>query len=660
MQDCWKIAGKNIEIAIGRTNGLPEAFFLKDKGLELFQGGLCNLFIEDRTAGKTYDALAEKAVVSKIRRAKNSLCLELGYDRAPFKVTVSYAIAGDALKWNAVLAGDGRDREIHVGFSFPWCRPEFQFFMPHDQAHFSFKEIAGRYYYNYYQKNEPEPVSSTELEIGTPSFTAYDGARDYGISVLAPFDAVIPRLTVDFEKQSGRITITNRHLRLGPDCGITGSVFIVPHEGDWRPALGWMLKKYPGYFEPVNKKVFDCEGSMLMGLFDSRESIRKRREKEGLAWTEVHHHFPRYGEYLPEKEEWINYGAVGDRGKPRKVSKGMIKDYLRMLKEEGVAGVMYFQIFDCDTELAEKEFPESIVKDYSGNPLSCWPLTCIMNPDPDLPWGKYLLSQIKKMIKTYPQAAGFFIDVYSHREFDFSRDDGVSMRMGKRCYMIRHAHKRIMKKISKIIHAAGKFMWVNGLGFIDAGRGVDGNMAEGGGLAWMSFLSSVRPQIYLGWISDPAPMEKVFQSCLKYGTLPPVSGEQVDVLYQRKKYSPPTGKMTLLFEKYLPLFERLKGKRWVLTAHALKLPAGLDGNIFKNGRGEYVVAIVSEGKSALSGETFAENVKVTARLPGKITGVKLISADYRGEMELDFEKKAGGYVELMVPKHRSASVIVMK
>jgi len=668
----WKLENKAMEIGINKTNGLMESFFLKKKNIELSCGKTCNLSIEDRTAKVAYNILASRVKAVEIEHGNEGnpfLALELHYENAPFRIGVSYALEDDCLKWNIKIRNFvPGEREIHVAFSFPWFKPDLRVFMPHEKGHFSFEEIAERYYYNYFQRNEPEPVSSTGLEIGTPSFTVYDHPADYGITATAPFDQTIPRLTVDFDKKAGEVCMTNRYLRLADKREISSGVVVVPHEGDWRPGLDWMRRKYPEYFRVGNPQVWEYEGAMLLANVTPESCIRELKEKEALQWTELHCYFPHYGLYVPETSAWDDLRAMEGLPGAMTLTRGAINEYLSALRRQHVAGVIYFQTFECWQKFAEEKFPESIIRDLNGKPICVWMLTCLMNPDPDLPWGKHLLDQAKKMLETYPGIAGFFVDVYGHREFDFAHDDGVSMVCGKRCYMIRHAHRKIMGRIAALLHDAGKFLWVNGPGFIDAAEGIDGLMAEctPASLEWAKYFALERPMVYLPTDAytpkTPRLMEQALQECLKSGAFPHVSGDHVSIIRGESPYASPTKAMCALLGKYQPLFEHFKRKRWILTPHALTLPAGINGNIFENSTGEYVVTLVCENKSSLSVDRFLENIPVAVNVPDAeaVCRAEIISSDYSESMPVTIKKKTGTGLELAIPKHHASSLIILR
>ena len=58
-----------------------------------------------------------------------------------------------------------------------------------------------------------------------------------------------------------------------------------------------------------------------------------------------------------------------------------------------------------------------------------------MNADPASSFGKHMIMQAREMVEAYPDAAGFFWDVYGRSYmFDFAHDDGITMINNKPAY----------------------------------------------------------------------------------------------------------------------------------------------------------------------------------------------------------------------------------
>jgi hypothetical protein len=100
--------------------------------------------------------------------------------------------------------------------------------------------------------------------------------------------------------------------------------------------------------------------------------------------------------------------------------------------------------------------------------------------------------------------------------------------------------------------------------------------------------------------------------------------------------------------KYRPLLTLMRGRHWLLTAHALRLPEGMEGNIFRTPDGDYYVTVVNPQASQLAGgalpSLFQYDLPVEVVLPSDAAGAAeaaeaavthcyLLSGDYFGVNE---------------------------
>ncbi len=70
-------------------------------------------------------------------------------------------------------------------------------------------------------------------------------------------------------------------------------------------------------------------------------------------------------------------------------------------------------------------------------------------------------------------------------------------------------------------------------------------------------------------------------------------------------------KVNKFFKKsYIPLVEKLYGRKWLLEPNPLKLPEGCDGNIFVGETGDIIITIVSKRKSILDKRGIEKDLKI--------------------------------------------------
>ena len=686
--ESWILGNEAIEARIRKDTGSIESFLLKDKGIELLPDGLSSgLAIEDVVESKLFfDLECSKVEDSEIitRKDKRTLSVTKTFNGATFRTKELFTISKDHMKWEVSVRTElDTEREVCIYFVFPCLTKSIHLFLANYEAPIKPEDLFQR---TGQWGADITLVKHRLFEYGgrlpnitvIPAATIFDPEKDYGVTFLEPLD--VPKSLIQFfflpEKPEFSFVIVNRQLRLGPHIDAYACVLLKEHEGDWRPGLRWILNKYPEYFEAECKSIFRFEGSMLCDYINPPQRI-ERWLREGLKWQEIHFHFPFYGLYAPKKKEWMSVTSIeaasqlnlkrlsrlGRRGPiydapVYKVSEKEIKSYIDLLHQKGVAAFMYYQMFECNRDYAEKNFKESIVTDESGRFRPGWMYTYLMNPDPKYRWFKHLLQQVEGLLAKYPNCDGLFLDRADYRELDFSHDDGVTMVGNKPCHMIGFGFQKAMEQIADILHRRGKAIWTNGPTSIEATKHIDGVMAEGHPfwLKTLQYLCLVRPLIFLPLGDDasykPRMTERNLKLCLEVGAYPHVTPLQPEEYLKKNIF---------LFDLYLPLLRFLNGRRWVLTAHALKLPKRFGGNIFQTPDGHYVVTLVSWDRSIFDSQrVYSKNLQVRVSLEDaeEITEAYLLSVDYEGWYKLDIRLE-GREIILNVPWHSTSSMILL-
>jgi hypothetical protein len=111
-----------------------------------------------------------------------------------------------------------------------------------------------------------------------------------------------------------------------------------------------------------------------------------------------------------------------------------------------------------------------------------------------------------------------------------------------------------------------------------------------------------------------------------------------------------------IYEKYLPLVELMRGKKWVLHARALTLPPRHDGNIFETRDGNYVVNVMSQERSMREGEE-PQTVTVRVRLPEgvNVSQAELMGVDFNDSRPLEL-RPDGDDLLFEIPRYSTAVV----
>ncbi|MEO0216259.1 MAG: hypothetical protein ABIL14_04510, partial [candidate division WOR-3 bacterium] len=113
----------------------------------------------------------------------------------------------------------------------------------------------------------------------------------------------------------------------------------------------------------------------------------------------------------------------------------------------------------------------------------------------------------------------------------------------------------------------------------------------------------------------------------------------------------------IIDRKYNPLFELYRGKEWVLYPHALRLPVGIKGNIFKALNDDLLIPMVSMEKSQLLPDPFVYNLKVNISVPdlNQYDHCYILSGDYVGPRWIFYYPSNQEF--LTIPEHMVSSLI---
>jgi hypothetical protein len=114
-----------------------------------------------------------------------------------------------------------------------------------------------------------------------------------------------------------------------------------------------------------------------------------------------------------------------------------------------------------------------------------------------------------------------------------------------------------------------------------------------------------------------------------------------------------------LAQRYWPVFELFRGKRWVLEAHALQLSEGTKGNIFRLPDGNVLVTVVTAQRS-VDGDAFDLDLPLAVRLAdaAEFQAAYFLSPDLLGKRRLAFERQDNG-LKIVLPRHRSTSAVLL-
>ena len=468
----------------------------------------------------------------------------------------------------------------------------------------------------------PQPFRTMQLSFGgffvtgtgfsVPIATVIEEAADLGVSlVLSPEDALL-----DLElrtSEEGFISFSRLDNKICKERPVRFAMDLIAHEGDWRPALSWMVERYPDYFNPRVPLTYDVGGggaySAFTGDLDPAKFKKMAYKVNWLASFD----FPWYGMYLPpvsKDTEWMSlYGK-------KLTSKRNMDDYCRRMREMGFHVLCYFNITEVGYKLeyppplpkeeneselwknpsdyVYKKLASGILYSEDGTPYRSGDGTIVVDPA-DPACENFFLEQAERHVKELPHASGICIDelVWMPR-FNYRADDGqtwvnnvVGNLYGIPARSFINSYKEVLGKIGQVMHSGGKVLYVNPhVMRLDTASEVDGFFHEHGFLGFnlnqISFLALLKPVV--AWTVNKTQLrpdpDTFFQRYLFMGAFPMVPYPENDHSIVPNQWA------ERYYMDYGPLLNELSGRKWVLVPHVIEVKHSVaKANIFATPRG---------------------------------------------------------------------------
>ncbi len=487
----------------------------------------------------------------------------------------------------------------------------------------------------------PKPFREMTLDYGgffsrddgfsLPLMTILDGDRALSL-IESPEDTLIEmKLATAARGKRWDLSFSRAFLRLG-DHDVQFVMDLVPHPADPRCALGWIAKRYPKFFDPPNPRTYEVGGG---GAYSGYEGPLDAAKLHAMGFSmnwKASLDFPFMGLFLPpvtsDDQEWNRFAGGGggsygsaDEGRYGKTSLRQMAAYSKQMRASGFHVLNYFNVteFGGNIELPPKRdrAHPSGWDDPTGFLIDRFPGAILRTPGPMWTWGgavvmdcgdpgyrSFLLEQAKRHIEKLPASDGICIDRMDWlSRFNPNADDGVTWIDGKRRSLYR-SWISLLSILGPAMHRAGKVIYVNCMiQRPDLMRHVDGVYDEFGNIGYKlnlcSFLCLRKPQVC--WTPEPATLQPdpdaYFQRHLYMGAFPtvPLPGNDHTIL--------PSPEVDKLYADYGPLFNALRGRKWVLTAHPVQVVSGrAKANLFRVPGGHLLVV------------AFAKTPEVTVRV----------------------------------------------
>ncbi len=580
----WIISAGNLELVINREHGCVCGATVINGDRKQWMSYEGDVTVRDELIGRTFG----KAQLENISfdEKEYSLTIHKTFKGAPWKLTECYSLDSDSIAWKAsVTLENGDYRTCAISWNLPWPQPVFPIKlwtandkMPEDLCRFAGTAIE-----------YGEATSGTTM----PVLSCYRQDIDAGILIVKPFDFDTPRFRFLAAFRELDLRTEFDWLALSPKHTPKARLLFAGTAGHWRPALGWIFKHYVDYFEPVSKNIRDLWGGHICGTLDLDPDTAKKMKELGIKWYEIHCHFPAYGNYHPEGvTEWM----CGHNKKDKKpITVERIRSVIKMLQDEGIAAMPYIQVAgDGDQELLAPEMYSACVTNRRGERWCSWPGAWLMDPLPNLPFGKDIDRQIDGLCGRYPEMDGVFLDQPCYNFIDTAHDDGITAIDNKPATMTGLHYKTHIERLARHIHP-DKTIIGNGPFGISVTKHMDGFMAEGS--SWLCdhlqyYAIGTKPLFFLMYNCDDASIELMFQSALLHGA----GFASYPKAYPSKD----------LFDKYMPLLEKLYRRRWIFDKDPIQLPVGFKGNIFRGSNERTLYVALVRGMSRIPRENAVE------------------------------------------------------
>lgn len=590
----------------------------------------------------------------------------------------------DSVRWEIVISGSGKPwtTAISTQLQYPhaescsfwtaWSDPEHRNDGWRDPLGFRPWTAATWTYAN--MRNNC-PVDGDYIAI--PVATVTERAADAALSLaLSPEDTLLDMSLST--SPDGSIAFCRTRHRLGEGRTVRFAMDLVGHPADWRGALGWMTRRYPQYFDPVNPMASEMVGCGAYSGDENPVDVAKLKRMAFRINWKLSDDFPYMGMFLPPLD---NLDDRWDRScdercppnKPRWTSFRRLNDYARYMRQQGFYVLNYFNVTEFGKNL--KDVP---IASERGNDLDLWkrPVEYLklrlpnayLHPPVDTCYGawvtdvgdpdyrRFMLDQAKRHIERIPDSSGICVDRMDWlRYYNRNADDGASWVDGKPARSLYQSWRGFMDQLGPLMHRADKVIFVNNhVKRLELLRHVDGIFCEfcqaGPALNATGLLCLRRPAV--GWTSGeqdirPNP-DAFFQRHLHMGVYPtaPYPGNNHCIAP-----SPWTDEQYLA---YGPLLDAIRGKRWVLLPHCVEAVGNAAKvNLFEVPNG-YAIPVTYAGQAKsvevlLRGiQGLSDKCKIEAIHPG-IQGP--VPAGLRHE---------GAAVVLTVPLHRGCAMVCIK
>ena len=630
------LENNDVSITVEQQTGFMRALRFKQKNVDLFAqvrqnlpGYIGGLRIYDERDEVWFSDLNDAFTVRDFKAGDNQVSFKKQFKGAQFELTVRMKLEADAFHWevDAVKGSSAvADRSLRVYFFVPLVAG-WDVWAPAFEGQFTFDGMSS-FEYMYVQI----PYVSNK-EVVLPMISHFNADLDVGFSLMEPIDAKVPAAKFQFSngekcfnwgamKKDIRsvpvLEAVNYYIGLTGDRTMSTKVMMMFHEGDWRPGVGKVFKRWKEFFVPGSDTIYKYEGVFTCEGIHTSDDLKRCRDF-GIKTLEVHGHFEHYCDYFQDgKDSWwslqaketyfhkhkrklteAEVHAYFETHTDEQVAKELdmpvdrvrhrrsdVKQRLQKLSDAGIGLYWYFNYTDGFRPIVEKRWADSIAKNEDGTPQpSGWHMCHNMNAELKHSFGKFMFESARKIFETYPMLNGFFLDCFRHFEIDFAHDDGITVVNNKPAYSMNFSYDAVQKAIREEILKDTRATFANKPQSIRSMRYSDGVLLEGDGNVHEEkfFWACIGKPLFFMWTSGKHNIDENLRRSIFAGSFPKYA-EEPGKPYEENK---------ALFEKYLPLCAQFIRRVLCFEHDPMRVPAGSRGRLFTVGE-DYVAGIMSD------------------------------------------------------------------
>lgn len=529
-------------------------------------------------------------------------------------------------------------------------------------------------------------AKSPSAYFSVPIITFAEPGSGFAVSLITSPEDVILDMGLEVTEE-GKVSFVRRNHRISSKSPMHFSMHLVAHADDWRPGIGWMVKKYPRVFDPSLKLADELAGCGAYSQHEGPLDIEKMKQMAFRVNWKASFDFPYMGMFLPpvhsNTEQWPRFDSdthgVLIKGKQTSTSIEQMAGYSTRMRHDGFYVLNYFNAtefgaFIKGPEAVRKDLaPDDLWKDATtflhtklasgilrkpdGNWYGTWGGAVAMDPG-DPTYQRFVLEQARRHMKIIPDSSGICIDRNDWlRLYNPRGDDGVSWINDKPARLVGNGWKEFITRLATMMHPAGEVIFLNPsrLQRVDMTRDTDGVYDEFGqyGHILNSTALMCVHKPFIAWTMNeknlqPDP-DAFIQRYLYLGAFPtaPVPGNDHTIT--------PAPAVDRLYLDYGPLLDVLRGRKWVFEPHVLDVASTqAKANLFRIPGGYALPVAFGAG---------ASSVKVSIRNPAAL-GLTAPGVCYEALLPgsakptpIELNTKTSNAVSLTIPLSRGCAMV---